>query len=267
MTAPALLSIPTPPGPHPASTDCWAFVDGDAVDLIDPGWHDPAALDALDRGLAALGTGLDRVRTVVATHWHVDHLSLAAAVRERSGAAVLLGRGDEVDAGIPIDRLLDDGDELVLGATAVRVVSTPGHTPGSLCLDLPDDGLLLTGDTVLPVINPGLGLGSRVDGNPIRDYLASLERIARELGDRTGLPGHGDPIDDLAARCDELARHHRARTAAVAAILAEQPDASPDEIAPQLSWTGGWETLAGFARVSALRQTAWHRELATSDPL
>lgn len=261
MTAPVLLAIPTPPGPHPPSTNCWAFVDGDAVDLVDPGWHDPAALDALERGLAALGTAVERVRTVVATHWHVDHLSLAEVVRDRSGAAVLLGRGDEADAGIPIDRLIGDGDELVLGTTAVRVVATPGHSPGSICLDLPGDGALLTGDTVLPAINPGLGLAMRVDGNPIRDYLASLDRIAHEFGDRTGLPGHGDAVGELPARCEELAAHHRRRTAEVARALEAEPDATPERIAPRLTWTGGWDGLSALARVSAIRQTAWHAEL------
>lgn len=268
MTAPVRLEIPTPPGPHPAITNCWVFRDGgdDAVDLVDPGWHDEAALAALETGLSALGSRIDRVRTVVATHWHIDHLSLADAVRERSGAAVLLGRGDEPDAGIAIDGLLGDGDELVLGDRAVRVVATPGHTPGSLSLDVTGEGVLLTGDTVLPGINPGLGLGTRITGNPIRDYLATLDRIATAFGDRAGLPGHGDDIPDLPARCAELGAHHRARTAAVAAVLAEDPNATPEEIAPRLSWTGGWESLSGFMLDSALRQTAWHRELATGDP-
>ncbi len=259
MSAPVVLSIPTPPGPHPAATNCHAFLDEEAVDLVDPGWDDPAALAALESGLAELGTGVDRVRTIVATHWHVDHLSLAARIRERSGARVLLGRGDERDAGIPLDDVLDDGAELTLGTRTACVVATPGHTPGSICLDLGD--ALLTGDTVLPGINPGLGLGMHVEGNPIRDYLASLDRIARQLGDRTGLPGHGAAIPDLAARCAELAAHHRTRTAQVAAVLAEQPGATPEEIAPQLAWTGGWENLSGVTRMSALRQTAWHLEL------
>ena len=266
MTASVRLAIPTPPGPHPAITNCWAFRDGEssAVDLVDPGWHDPGALAALEAGLAALGSGIDKVRTVVATHWHVDHLSLAEVVRERSGAAVLLGRGDEPDAGIPIDRLLGDGDELLLGDRAVRVVATPGHTPGSVSLDVAGEGVLLTGDTVLPGINPGLGLGTRVVGNPIRDYLATLDRITTGFADRTGLPGHGDDIPDLAARCAELSAHHRARTAAVAAVLAERPDATVEEIAPQLTWTGGWDSLSGITLMSALRQTAWHRELAAT---
>ena len=256
---PRLLRIPTPPGPHPPATNCWALLDGDTVDLVDPGWDDPAALAALEAGLAEIGSSVDRVRTIVATHWHVDHLSLAARVRERSGARVLLGRGDEGDADIPLDGLLDDGDELVLGGVGVRVVATPGHTPGSICLDL--GNALLTGDTVLADINPGLGLGHAVTGNPIRAYLASLDRIARDLGDRAALPGHGPEIPDLPARCAELAAHHRARTAEVAAVLAEHPAATPDEIAPLLAWTGGWAGLNEITRMSALRQTAWHADL------
>ena len=261
MTAPVVLSIPTPPGPHPAATNCVVFRDGDRFDLVDPGWDDPASLAALEAGLADHGLRLEGARTVVATHWHVDHLSLAARVRERSGARVLLGRGDEADAGLPIDGLLADGDALRLGATDARVVATPGHTPGSLSLDLPDDGPLLTGDTVLPEINPGLGLGHHVTGNPIRTYLDTLDRIARTFADHSAIPGHGPRIDDLPTRCRELAAHHRARTEQVAAVVAERPDATAEEIAPHLTWTGGWASLHGVTLMSALRQTGWHMEL------
>ena len=261
MTTPVVLSIPTPPGPHPAATNCHVFLDRitGAVDLVDPGWDDDDAFAALEAGLEGLDASIDRVRTVVATHWHVDHLSLAARLRERSGARILLGRADAGEAGIPLDGVLDDGQELALGDATAHVIASPGHTPGSICLDLGD--ALLTGDTVLPGINPGLGLSVEVAGNPIRDYLATLERIARDFVDRHALPGHGAAIDDLPARCAELAAHHRGRTAQVAAVLAEHPGATPDEIAPHLTWTGGWASLQGVTRMSALRQTAWHAEL------
>jgi glyoxylase-like metal-dependent hydrolase (beta-lactamase superfamily II) len=261
VTAPVVLSIPTPPGPHPDATNCHIFLDRTtgAVDLVDPGWDDDDAFAALAAGLERLGASVERVRTVAATHWHVDHLSLAARLRERSGARILLGRSDAGEAGIPLDGVLDGGQELALGDATARVIATPGHTPGSICLDLGD--VLLTGDTVLPGINPGLGLSAEVAGNPIRDYLAALERIARDFADRRGLPGHGAAIDDLPARCAELAAHHRTRTAQVTAALAKHPSATPEEIAPHLTWTGGWASLEGVTRMSALRQTAWHIEL------
>jgi glyoxylase-like metal-dependent hydrolase (beta-lactamase superfamily II) len=257
------IRLTSPPGPHPPFVNCLAFAGPDGVDLVDVGWDTPEELDELEAGLAAAGLALADVRTVVATHWHPDHLGLAAALRERTGAAVLLGRADAADAGIPVDGVLDDGQELVLGAHTARVVATPGHTPGSVCIDLPDLGLLLTGDTVLPEINPGIGLARVIDGNPIRDYLTSLDRIAAGFAGRVGIPGHGDDIADLPARCAELAAHHRARTAAVADLIRRHPGATPEELAPHLTWTGGWESLTGITRISALRQTAWHLELAT----
>ena len=122
----------------------------------------------------------------------------------------------------------------------------------------------MTGDTLLAEINPGIGLSFHVEGNPIRDYLATLERLARDFAHRTGLPGHGPDLHDLPSRCAELAAHHRARSAEVVAVLARHPDATVDEIAPQLTWTGGWESLRDVSLRSALRQTAWHRELAAS---
>jgi glyoxylase-like metal-dependent hydrolase (beta-lactamase superfamily II) len=257
------IRLTSPPGPHPPSVNCLAFAGPDGIDLVDVGWDTPEELEELDAGLAAAGLRLADVRSVVATHWHPDHLGLASAIRERTGAAVLLGRPDAADAGIPVDRALDDGDEIALGVHTARAVATPGHTPGSICIDLPGLGLLLTGDTVLPEINPGLGLSRTVDGNPIRDYLASLGRIASDYADRVGVPGHGEDLADLPGRCAELAAHHRARTAAVVELLRQHPGATPDELAPRLTWTGGWESLTGITRISALRQTAWHLELAT----
>ena len=254
------IEVPLPPDTLPILTRCYVFAADGGIDLVDPGWHTDEARQQLEEGLAGLGFGLDAVRTVAATHRHDDHVGQAGRVRDRSGAMVALGRADAVELPFEIDVLLDDGDEIVLGGYRVVAVATPGHTPGSMSFDVPDAGLLLTGDTVLPIINPGIGLGLGGAANPIRDYLASLERIAVGFGDRVGLPGHGDPIEDLAGRARELAAHHRQRTDAVAAALREHPGATPAELAPHLTWTGGWENL-GPLQESAVRQTGWHLDL------
>ena len=100
----------------------------------------------------------------------------------------------------------------------LRVVPTPGHTADSVCLLLPADGALLTGDTVL-------GRGTTViagDGS-LADYLASLDRL-RALADaerlRTLLPGHGPLLADPAGVLDFYLAHRRERLAEVRAALA-----------------------------------------------
>jgi glyoxylase-like metal-dependent hydrolase (beta-lactamase superfamily II) len=141
-----------------APTSTWSYL------VRDPASGEAAVIDApLDFDLAsgevghasaaaildAAGRDGARVRWILETHAHADHLSAAAWLKERTGAQTAIGAGIVqvqetfrqrlgLDGGEPhldgsaFDRLLHDGDELPLGGLAVRVVATPGHTPDSV---------------------------------------------------------------------------------------------------------------------------------------
>ncbi|WP_279553306.1 MBL fold metallo-hydrolase [Leifsonia sp. TF02-11] len=176
---------------------------------------------------------------------------LAAAAVPTVPAAAL----DEV-----LDGVLVDAQLLDVPGRRLRVVGTPGHTDGHLCLHDEEAGLLFTGDHILPSVNSGLGLGGPVDTNPIAVYLASLDRTAAlDRGTLLALPGHENPFTGVRERCAALAAHHRRRTDDVAA----SSGATVWEVASGLTWTGGWDALAGFTLLSALRQTAQHLELVS----
>lgn len=84
------IASPIPQGSLPA-TLTYVLVSGDgSLHLIDPGWGGEAAMGELERSLAVIGHSLDAVETVIATHFHPDHLGLCAAVREQVGARVIL---------------------------------------------------------------------------------------------------------------------------------------------------------------------------------
>ncbi|MCU1480530.1 MAG: hypothetical protein JWQ19_1316 [Subtercola sp.] len=178
-----------------------------------------------------------------------------------------------VEAPLQADVLLDDGDDLGidLGAhsggrsggesTGIRVVLTPGHTSGSVCLALPGEKVLFTGDHVLPTIFSGLGLGAQTPSNPVSDYLESLEAVA-VYDDYEVLPGHGYRFTGLADRRAELAEHHLRRSREAAEVLADDPSASVWSVASQLHWTAGWQHLQGPMLRSALAQTSWHMQRA-----
>ncbi|MBI5844937.1 MAG: MBL fold metallo-hydrolase [Deltaproteobacteria bacterium] len=102
---------------------------------------------------------------------------------------------------VKVDRFLDDGDMIYLGNHKASVMATPGHTRGSVCLFLEQDGLLFAGDTVLAHITPN-ALAMVEDGCDIPrrraqdEFYRSLALI-EEVCPRVVHPGHGRAMDDL----------------------------------------------------------------------
>src|SRR5216684_5827592 len=104
--------------------------------------------------------------------------------------------------------LVEDGEYIDLLGGRYRVIWTPGHSDGQICLFRERDGALLAADHVLPRITPNIGLYSERDReNPLADYLNSLEKVA-DLPASIVLPGHGEPFIDLAGRTAEIIEHH-----------------------------------------------------------
>lgn len=288
------IPLPLPHAGVVESTLCYTLADAaGGVHLVDPGWGTNDNRDRLEAGLRVAGFGLDDVRSVTATHLHPDHLGLGVQLHAEFGvpvalhraeqsaltrpmypdpAATLAGWGvpaeyaDELAAvaprsqpsGFVADVTLDDGDLLDIPGREVRVVATPGHTAGSICLYDATDGLFFSGDHVLPIINPGLGLGGfGDDDDPIGAALDSYARV-EEFDGAEVCPGHGYRFRGLAVRSRQIADRHRRRSAEIAGLAAADPDATIWTIASRVEWTDGWSNLAGFLRLSALAQTEMH---------
>lgn len=116
---------------------------------------------------------------------------------------------------------VEEDQDLALGRHHYCVIWTPGHSDRHLCL-LRDDGLLVVGDHILPHITPNIGYYPDSLPDPLGSYLDSLQSIAA-LPARLALPGHGRPFTEVAARANEIARHHEERSAQVRAVLAATP--------------------------------------------
>ncbi|MCY1054278.1 aminotransferase class V-fold PLP-dependent enzyme [Nannocystis sp. SCPEA4] len=166
-----------PSGP----TRCYLIADrtSGAAMLVDP------RRDQVDRYLAELQRHGLRLELVLDTHTHGDHLSGTKRLKDLLGCAIAMHRNASAPC---VDRPLDDGDTISLGGLAPRVWHTPGHTPDSLCLLLPDR--VLTGDTLWI---GGTG-GCDVGGDPAA-LAASLLRLR-------GLPAHTEvwPLHDFDGR-------------------------------------------------------------------
>jgi glyoxylase-like metal-dependent hydrolase (beta-lactamase superfamily II) len=175
-------------------------------------------------------------------------------------------------ASFRVDIELADGAELRVGSHVLTTIHTPGHTPGHVCFAAAEtdatakDGLLFTGDHVLPRINSGLGLGGRVPTNPLEDYLASLELLL-PYSELEVCPGHEYRFRDVAARAAVLAEHRAERTQHVAEALDALGGRSglgrPTlyEVAARVPFRGGIESMSGYLLASAVVQTGFHVRL------
>jgi hydroxyacylglutathione hydrolase len=127
-----------------------------------------------------------KVQQIVATHWHPDHWMSYDAIRAATGAPVSVFGGEVRVPAERIDRKLADGDELRCGSARLRVLHTPGHTPGSISLLL--GKYVLTGDTLF---NGGPGRTAAPE-----DLLTEIAAIVAKLyplpDDVLVLPGHGE---------------------------------------------------------------------------
>ncbi|MGW0773780.1 MBL fold metallo-hydrolase [Streptomyces sp. NPDC002835] len=198
----------------------YMWSDGGELTLVDAGHADAAPL--MEQALTDAGLHLARLRRIVLTHCHRDHVGAAGELARRYGAEVLAHRLDApvirgerpvpepvlLDWEIPlyehgltvppapptrVDREVEDGDVLDFGGGAL-VVHSPGHTDGSIGLHLPEHGVLFTGDCVAGVGEVMLGVFN-VDRAAAE---ASMRRLAA-LAPPTVCFGHGDPLTDGAA--------------------------------------------------------------------
>jgi hydroxyacylglutathione hydrolase len=167
--------------------------------VIDPG-------DETGRILEVLARHHLTVTAIVITHAHIDHIGGAQKLKAATGAAVYMNLEDtelqdmlDVQAGwlgvrtpeaVEIDVPLKDGDKLLVGATEVKVLHTPGHTQGSICLWLPTERKLVAGDTLF---RDGIGR-TDLPGGDGRQILESIRGQLMGLpGETEVFPGHGEP--------------------------------------------------------------------------
>ena len=107
-------------------------------------------------------------------------------------------------------RRVEDADVLRIGGREWISVHTPGHTRDHLCLWEPNEGVLISGDHVLPTITPHIsGLSDSLD--PLSQFFESLDRMKTFSGVTAVLPAHGLTFTDLAGRADSISEHHRDR--------------------------------------------------------
>jgi glyoxylase-like metal-dependent hydrolase (beta-lactamase superfamily II) len=230
--------------------------------LIDTGVNTAEAFAGLQRKLGELGLDFSAITQIVITHFHSDHCGQAARIRELGQAQIVMGDAERAtfetvqanpnDAreeqflrhGLPsepakhyaqvlpylqgltipfdVDVRIGHGQALLAKRRRLEAFVTPGHTPGHVCLFLPEEKIMFSGDHILQKITPNIGLHSYSGPDPLGDYLHSL-RATQALGARLLLPSHGPLVEAPEARIHELLQHHDRRLQACLDALGSSP--------------------------------------------
>ena len=122
------------------------FFGKNSIGIIDTGYENTPE-DYVFPLIKEKGRELDEVDLIVNTHRDGDHIRGNEAFKERTGAQIAV-HSLEAEAVPSADIMIEDGDTLTLGDRSFKVIHTPGHRPGAICLLDESRGLLVTGDSV-----------------------------------------------------------------------------------------------------------------------
>jgi hydroxyacylglutathione hydrolase len=165
--------------------------------IIDPGGNDPQLEADIEKHAL-------KPKYIINTHGHIDHIAFNNYYKKKYGCKILAYESD-ADAfdkcqddflftliggelsPLP-DRRLKDNETIAIGSIEIKVIHTPGHTPGSICLR--GDGFLISGDTLF---KGSIGRTDLAGGN-YNDLISSIRNRILALPDNTIVfPGHGEP--------------------------------------------------------------------------
>lgn len=252
--------------------------------LIDAGLEEGHSL--ILSQFEALGLDIQDLKLILVTHGHGDHYLGAMELQRLTGAKIHAGKGDAqvlrqagprpaVFSTFPMDNVnihptvvdveLLGGETITLGDASIKVIATPGHTPGSVCYLLQHNGqrVLFSGDTIMTMTGD-LGtyatyLPPRYRGNAT-DYLATLHKIKKLPAPDLLLPGHPETDqgiisaritpDQWSSMLGRGLRQMEELTTRYATDGADFLDGEPKELLPGLNYLGDYSEKAVYCFAS-----------------
>lgn len=182
-----------------AAANCYVLECDTAAVIIDPGYLEPELVSYAKR----LG---DKCKYILLTHRHFDHVCAAVALKKLINADILIHKDDEcglyddeksltamcngfyghANGDERADRYINDGDVITAGDICLKVIGTPGHSPGGVCFLC--DNMLFSGDTIF---EGTVGRTDMLDSNP-SDFIVSLKKLLALPDSTIVYSGHGE---------------------------------------------------------------------------
>jgi glyoxylase-like metal-dependent hydrolase (beta-lactamase superfamily II) len=212
----AVFPSRTPTLPPATHTNSYALGERDVL-LVEPATPYEDEQREWVAWARAIGSTGRRIVAILATHHHPDHVGGAALLSRELGLPVWAHALTAERIDLPVARHLVDGDAIVLAGPvdeSWRVLHTPGHAPGHLCLFEPSSRAAIVGDMIASV---GTILVAPGDGD-MALYLAQLERLAA-LNASLAFPAHGEAIDAPTATFERYVLHRKMREEKIVAAL------------------------------------------------
>ncbi len=300
------LKLPMPrPGIYLGYINTYLVRGSNGYLLVDTGWNTEEAFIVLEKQLVEIGVDIGEISQIVVTHLHPDHYGLVDRLKQSCPAKFYLHHleKDLMDsryaaepflrwlqingvpeaeatrlqqttgemtrrsgAVTPPDVTLNGDETIATGFFTFKVLWSPGHSPGQICLYEPERKLLLSGDHILPTITPNIGLHPQSRPNPLGDFIKSLNEI-KQLDVDLVLPAHENPFTGLSTRIDNIIQHHEQRKSDIMTALKSKPK-SAYQVATEIPWltdevNGGtnYRSLAPLDQRLAMVEALAHLEL------
>jgi len=167
----------------PLLTNCYLIFSRGEAAVIDPGGGTKNILKEIEESKAKL-------KFIILTHGHWDHTLSALKIKGKTGAKILLHEAEKEFVKFKADEFLKEGSEIKIGGSVLKVIHTPGHTKGSICLT--GENFIFTGDTIF---KDGYGR-TDLKGGSQKDLGNSLKKLEKIL--KPGMkiyPGHGEVFE------------------------------------------------------------------------
>jgi ribonuclease/clavin/mitogillin len=214
--------VRTPTKPPATHTNCYLIYTSEEILVVDPGSPYEDEQEALARFVDELLSEDRIIREILLTHKHPDHVAGVGALQAHLGSVAPVSAhrltAQPLGKTFHVNRLLEDNDVITLKGSpeiSLKVMHTPGHARGHICLYEERTGTLLSGDNVV-------GLGSVLidppEGN-MSVYLESLRRMRSLPNMSIMLAGHGPAIARPYRKIDDYIAHRLERERAILSAL------------------------------------------------